>query len=186
MNPGQPIARVNSEAWFCVQTRSKQEHIAAAQLRRDVKVDVFVPRIRYRRSTRSGPAWVTEALFPNYLFARFDLVARLRHVQAVRGVRGVVHFGARWPAVPESAIEELRAVMGHEEVRVLSPDINPGDSVKVAGGIFQGFSAMVARVAPRRQRVAVLLDFLGRQTAVELDRDHLVQDREVFRTASWD
>jgi hypothetical protein len=33
-----------------------------------------------------------------------------------------------------------------------------------------GLHALVTRVMPAKQRVAVLLDFLGRQTAVELDR----------------
>ena len=101
---------------------------------------------------------------------------------ASRGIRNVVHFGNRWPAIPETAIQELRSILGTEEIKVLSQDINPGDSVEVAAGIFQGFQAMVSRVTPRRQRVAVLLDFLGRQTAVELDRNHLVQNRDARRT----
>ena len=34
--------------------------------------------------------------------------------------------------------------------------------------------AVVSRVMPARLRVAVLLEFLGRQTAVELDRGQLI------------
>jgi transcriptional antiterminator RfaH len=175
------IAEREPVTWFCVQTQPKHEHIAAAQLRTNSKIEVFLPRIRYRRSTRSGPAWVTEALFPNYLFAHFDLVSQLRLVQAVRGVRNVVHFGARWPTIPETAIAELRSAMGVEETRVLSQDLNPGDAVEVADGIFHGLQAVVARVMPQRQRVSILLDFLGRQTAVELDRNQLVRNRDPFR-----
>jgi transcriptional antiterminator RfaH len=68
-----------------LRTLPKQEHIAAAQLRHQSSdVEVFLPRVRYRRTTRRGPAWVTEALFLNYLFARFDLVNSLRLVQAAR------------------------------------------------------------------------------------------------------
>src|SRR5258705_250702 len=59
-------------AWFCLRARSKHEHIAARHLQQMTDVEVFLPRIRFRRKTRQGPAWVTEALFPNYLFARFD------------------------------------------------------------------------------------------------------------------
>src|ERR1700690_4032593 len=96
-----------SEAWFCLRTLPKHEHIAAAQLRNEAGIEVFLPRIRFKRVTRCGPAWVTEALFQNYLFAKFDLLVSLRHVQAARGVRGVVHFGSRWPTIPEAAIKEL-------------------------------------------------------------------------------
>lgn len=181
MIQAQEMAGREPVTWFCVRTQPKHEHIAAAQLRTNSRIEVFLPRIRYRRSTRCGPAWVTEALFPNYLFAHFDLVSQLRLVQAVRGVRNVVHFGARWPTIPEMAIAELRSTMGVEEIKTLSQDLNPGDAVEVADGVFHGFQAVVARVMPQRQRVSVLLDFLGRQTAVELDRNQLVRNREVFR-----
>src|SRR5271165_2958401 len=107
MSQTREMARRAPAAWFCVQTQSKHEHIAAAQLRQNSNLEVFLPRIRYRRATSRGPAWVTEALFPNYLFAGFDLVSQLRLVQAVRGVRNVVHFGSRWPTIPETAIAEL-------------------------------------------------------------------------------
>lgn len=168
-------------AWFCLQTQPKREHIAASNLRQDAHVEVFLPRIRYRHSTRRGPAWVTEALFPGYLFARFPLFSLLRRVQSLRGVRGVVHFGHRWPSIPDPIIAELRSMVGDEEIKILSSDLNAGDAVEVAAGVFQGFQALVARVIPRQQRVSVLLDFLGRQTAVELNRNELVQNRQNLR-----
>jgi transcriptional antiterminator RfaH len=167
--------------WFCVQTQPKREHIAASNLRQDAHVEVFLPRLRYRRSTRRGPAWVTEPLFPGYLFARFTLPSLLRRVQSLRGVRGVVHFGHRWPSIPDPVIAELRSVVGNAEIKTLSTDLNVGDAVEVATGVFQGFQALVARVIPRRQRVFVLLDFLGRQTAVELDTHQLVPNNETLR-----
>ena len=169
-----------SAAWFCVRTLPKHEHIAAAQLRQQSSdVEVFLPRIRYQRITRRGPAWVTEALFLNYVFARFELATSLRQVQAARGVRGVVHFGTRWPSIPEGAIAELKATMGVDAVKTLSQEFRPGDQVEIAGGAFFGLSAVVTRVMPGRQRVAVLLEFLGRQTTVELDRVQLARNREI-------
>jgi transcriptional antiterminator RfaH len=167
--------------WFCVQAQPKREHIAASNLRQDAHVEVFLPRLRYRRSTRRGPAWVTEPLFPGYLFARFPLPSLLRHVQSLRGVRGVVHFGHRWPSIPDSAITELRSLVGDAEIKILSSDLNVGDAVEVATGVFQGFPALVSRVIPRRQRVFVLLDFLGRQTAVELDTNQVVPNNAMLR-----
>ncbi len=172
---------VPDPAWYCVQTQPKREHIAASNLRQDAHVESFLPRIRYRHSTRRGPAWVTEALFPGYLFARFPLASLLRRVQSQRGVRGVVHFGDRWPSIPDPLIAELRTIVGDAEIKILSPDLNAGDTVEVAAGVFQGFQALVARVIPRRQRVSILLDFLGRQTAVELNRNQLVQDSQTLR-----
>ena len=65
-NPG------SAAAWFCVRSHPKHEHIAAAHLR-ERKLEVYLPRIRFQRCTRRGLVWFTEALFPNYFFARLDL-----------------------------------------------------------------------------------------------------------------
>ena len=113
-------------AWFCLRTQPKHEHIAAAHLQQDPDIEVYLPRIRFKRATRRGPVWFTEALFPNYLFARFDLAACLRRVCHARGVRGVVHFGDRWPIVPEAVIEELRATVGADQVHVVRDEVRPG------------------------------------------------------------
>jgi transcriptional antiterminator RfaH len=160
-----------------VRTLPKQEHIAAAWLRGCPGIEVFLPRVRFRRATRSGPAWVTEALFASYLFARFELSVRLRQVQAARGVRAVVHFGSRWPAIPDTAIAELRAATGDQDLILIPDEFRPGDEAEIAGGILHGLQAVVTRAMPGRRRVAVLLEFLGRQTAVELDRNFLVHPR---------
>jgi len=54
-----------------------------------------------------------------------------------------------------------------------------GDAVEISHGAFHGLQAVVTRVMPGRERVAILLDFLGRQTALELDRSHLLAKREL-------
>jgi len=174
-----------AEAWFCLRTHPKHEQLAAAQLRQEAEIEVFLPRIRFKRSTQCGPAWVTEALFQNYLFAKFDLLVSLRRVQAARGVRGVVHFGERWPTVPEAAIRELRVAMDGQDLRVVEDLLQPGDLVQIAEGAMHGLDAVVSRVMPTQLRVAVLLDFLGRQTTVEVDRSQLIVAAPEGRRRAW-
>ena len=107
-----PPRRSVWDAWFCLRTDHKREHMAAAQLRRDPAIEVYLPRIRYERLRRSSRTWITEALFPNYLFARFDLITCGRRVRHAWTVREMVHFGSRYPTIPEAVIEELRATIG--------------------------------------------------------------------------
>jgi transcriptional antiterminator RfaH len=147
-------------------------------LRKELDIEVYLPRIQFRRATRRGPVWFTEALFPNYLFARFDLAACLRGVCHTRGVRGAVHFGERWPVVPEGVIEELRATVGADRVHVIREELQPGEAVQIAGGVFHGLRAVVTRVMPSRERVAVLLEFLGRQTTVELPGGAVIREMD--------
>jgi transcriptional antiterminator RfaH len=162
-------------AWFCIRTQPKHEHIAAAHLKEEPDIEVYLPRIRFKRSTRRGPVWFTEALFPNYLFARFDLAGCLRKLHHHRGVRGVVHFGQHWPTIPDGVIDELRASVGADEVHVIGEPLQPGETVQISGGGFHGLTAVVSRVMPGSQRVAVLMEFLGRQTTVELASDAVIR-----------
>jgi transcriptional antiterminator RfaH len=169
-------ALMPAPAWFCVRTQPKHEHIAAGHLKKESDIEVYLPRIRFKRATRRGPVWFTEALFPNYLFARFDLDVCLRQLSTTSGVRGVVHFGNHWPIVPDRIIEELRASVGTEEVHVVRDELRSGEEVRIAGGAFHGLQAVVSRVMPSRQRVAVLLEFLGQQTMVELPGEALIRE----------
>jgi transcriptional antiterminator RfaH len=162
-------------AWFCLRSQPKHEHIAAGHLRQMEEVEVFNPRIRFTRSTRLGPVVVTEAMFPNYLFARFDWRQSLTRVHYAPGISCVVHFGTKWPTVPEQAIEDIRAVVSAEGVHLISNDPVPGEEVTMAGGAFHGLQAIITKVMPGKQRVMVLMDFLGRQTSVEVGLHSIVR-----------
>ena len=162
-------------AWFCLRSQPKHEHIAAGHLRQMEGVEVFNPRIRFPRSTRTGKVVVTEAMFPNYLFARFDWKTSLTRVHYAPGVSGVVHFGIKWPTIPEHSIEELRALIGKEGIHVVSDEIAVGDEVTVSGGVFHGLNAVVTQVMPGKQRVLVLMDFLGRQSTVEIGVQSIIR-----------
>jgi transcriptional antiterminator RfaH len=168
-------------AWFCLRTQPKHEHIAAGHLRALPELEVFLPRIRFRRQTRRGAAWFTEALFPSYLFARFAWATSLRRVLAAPGVSTVIHFGDRWPTVPDAVMAELQALFGEAQLHEIPELPEVGEAVQVAGGALHGLQAVVTRVHPARQRVAVLLEFLGRQTAVELPLEQVVREENPRR-----
>jgi transcriptional antiterminator RfaH len=168
--------------WFCLRSQPKHEHIAARHVSQLPDVETFLPRIRFRRARRQGPVWVTEALFPNYLFARFNWQTQVRVVRHAPGVSDVVHFGRRWPTVPDELMNELRACFGESSTQVVGEHFAPGDEVKISGGAFHGLMGVVSRVMPARERVAVLLEFLGRQTAVELPAAAVIKEGEARST----
>jgi transcriptional antiterminator RfaH len=161
--------------WYCVRSQPKHEHIAAARLRQE-GVEVFLPRIRFRKASARGPVWFTEPLFPNYLFAQFDWHRSARLVRHAAGVSTIVSFGPHVPSVPDEVLAQLREHIGPEELRVLGDALAPGDAVQISGGAFHGLVAVVTQVLPARDRVRLLLDFLGRQTSVEVDAEDVVKD----------
>ncbi len=168
--------------WFCVRTQTKREHIAAGHLRELEGVEVFCPRLRYRKATRRGKIWWVEPLFPGYLLARFNLSEMERAVTFCQGVRGLVRFGSGIPPVPESFVESLRNEVRdrsdeNEETFSVSPVIQIGDEVEVAHGPLQGMRGTIVSVAPAAERVKILLEFLGQEHAVDVDLFSLLLPR---------
>jgi len=157
-------------AWFCIRSQPKHEHIAAAHLRMLEGVTVFCPQVRFKRPTRQGVRWVTEAMFPGYLFARFELAEMHRQVRYALGVIGIVQFGGRYPTVDEEALVQLRDRIGVAEVKELNYELSKGDQVKIVEGAFMGIEAMVTQILSAKERVKVLVDFLGRR--MEADVEH--------------
>jgi transcriptional antiterminator RfaH len=162
------LNKTDSPMWFCLRARPKHEHLAAAGLRQLLKIESFGPRIRYRKSTRRGPVWFVEAMFPGYLFAHFIYTAMHRQVQYAPGISGVVRFGERVAALPETTIEGMRQISGDEEIVTIDPELKVGDSVKIAEGVFRGLQAVITQLLPAKERIKVLLEFLGRPVEAEV------------------
>jgi transcriptional antiterminator RfaH len=168
-------------AWYCLKTQTKREAIAAAHLRELEGVTVFCPMLRYRKATRRGKIWWVEALFPGYVLARFTLESDERAVMYSLGVRGLVRFGDKVPTVADDFVEVLRqevAKQGAEEVLTVGPRIVEGEEVELAHGPLGGARATVIEVLPARERVKVLLEFLGREQVIEVDLFSLLLPRK--------
>ena len=158
-----------AKAWYCARTKPKHEHIAAANLNRTLGLEVFNPRLRMERATRRGVVRTIEPLFPCYVFVQCGSSA-WNDIRFVTGVSSLVRFGQRITPVPDPVIQELKECFEAEEPLEVEDRLFPGAEVAVAEGAFRGFQAVVLRVLPSKQRVQILLDILGRQTLVELDR----------------
>ncbi len=166
-------------AWYCARTKPKHEHIAAANLRKNLNLEVFHPRLRIERATRRGVVRVSEPLFPCYIFFRCVIEEGLNEIQRTNGIVTVVHFANRIPKISDSVIDELKECFAGGETMTVEDRISPGDEVLLASGAFAGMRAFVLRVMPARQRIQVLLDVLGRQTPAEIDESAVVLERNL-------
>lgn len=155
-------------AWYSARTKPKHEHIATANLRRHLSLEVFFPKIRLEKLTRRGLVRVIEPLFPCYLFIRCVVEEKIGDIQHVSGISRLVHFGNIIPQVPDAIIEELQACFGAGDLITVENQLMPGDEVTVAVGAFAGMSAQVLKSLPAKKRVQILLDILGRPTTVEV------------------
>lgn len=169
-----PVIESTDLLWFCLKTQPKHEKLAAQFLRAKIGIEVFSPVLRFQRATVTGRKWFEEALFPGYIFGRFPYRTHYRLVASAMGVTKVVGFGGQPAVVSDEVIAELRNFISDNEVIEISPVIAPGDEVTLMDGAFKGLRAVVTRVMPAKERVAVLLDLLGTQREVEVMFDRVV------------
>lgn len=174
--------QIDLPQWYVVRTQTRREHIAANLLRELEGVEVFCPRIRYRKATRRGKIWWVEPLFPGYLMAKFVLPTMERAVTFNQGVRGLVRFGASVPTVPETLVTRLRRELTENpqtegEILTLLPTIELGEEVEIAHGPFQGMRGPVLDVLPGKDRVRILLEFLGQPQRIDIDLFSLLLPR---------
>lgn len=160
--------------WFCLKTQPKHEKLAAQFLRSKIGLEVFSPLLRFQRVTVSGKKWFEEALFPGYIFGRFLFSTHYRQVTSAMGVTKVVGFGGCPAVVPQGIIDDLRLFVRDNEVIEIAPTIASGDEVTLLEGPFKGLRAVVTRILPGKERIAVLLDLLGTQREVEISTQRVV------------
>jgi transcriptional antiterminator RfaH len=114
-------------------------------------------------------------MFPGYLFANFELMEMHRQVQYAHGVSSVVRFGDQYPTVVEGVIERLRNHVGTDEVKELNYELGYGDQVQIIEGCFFGLEAVVSHILPGKERIKILMDFLGRQIEAKVKRSSVLR-----------
>lgn len=162
------LATMNEPMWFCLKAQPKREHIAAVGLRRQQNIPCFSPRIRFQKMTRRGTVWFMEAMFPGYLFARFFYLQERRKAEHSPGIQSIVSFGEQIAVIEPEAIASLQKTAGEDEIVTIDPAIQVGQSVQITEGPFQGIEALVTQLLPAKERIRVLLEFLGRPVETEL------------------
>jgi transcriptional antiterminator RfaH len=167
LTPHEISQQQSIDSWFCLRAQPKREHIAAACLRQISDVETFCPRLRFRKATNRGPVWFIEAMFPGYLFARFDYANRNRLIRQGPGVSGFVQFGERLAMLPEPLIDEIKRQTSGDGVVEINPELELGRTVQLARGPFLGLEAVITRLIPARERVEILIEWMGRTLHAE-------------------
>ncbi len=158
--------------WHVVMTKQHQEAVAQASLA-EKGLATYLPRMRQWPRPPVGSPIVP--LFPGYLFAYLAMPEDFYTVSWSVGVKKLLCFGEEPAVLPDEAISYLRS---HEDEHGL---IRPPAAeqrrlgVRIARGTFKGFEAVVERRLSAKDRVVVLIDFLQRQTRLELPETWLRQ-----------
>ena len=166
------------EEWFCLRTQTKREHIAAAILDRLEEVEVFCPRISQIKKTRAGKKRFVEAMFPGYIFAKFQFHAHSRQVVYSQGITRMVELGER-RIIPQHVVEDLKASLPEDVIEAPDLSILPGAEIEVITGSLKGLNGRVLAQMSAQNRIQILLDFLGREIKVSVTPDDVQLARDI-------
>ena len=156
--------------WYVVQTQRHAESKAMGHLIRQ-GFAAYLPRYLKRRRHARKIETVAAPLFPRYLFVAVDMeTQRWRSIHSTFGVSRLVCNGDEPAPVPPAVVAALQ---GREDAGGFvqleqRPRFAPGERVRIVDGVFADSLGLFEGMADR-ERVAILLDLLGRKVRILLD-----------------
>lgn len=165
------VETVEDRQWYVVHTNSKQEERANSNLIA-WGVETLYAKLKARRHNEftGVPTYITQPLFPRYLFAKFKR-EQLSKILFTRGVHDVVCFGDGPACVSEEIIEVIRGRIDQNGFVKLNNDLKPGDRVVISAGPLKNLIGVFEREVKGSERIMILLTAIGYQGHLEVDRN---------------
>jgi len=169
--------------WYIVQTYSGYENRVKANLEQRVSTmgmedkifNVLVP-IEERVSVKGGkPKHTKRKVFPSYVLVEMILDDQSWYVvRHTPGVTGFVGAGSSPIPLSEREVSEIMSKIGKEMAKPkIEIDLQPGDTVRVKSGPFEGQAGPVVEVMEDKGKVRFSVSVFGRDTIVEADYNDL-------------
>jgi transcriptional antiterminator RfaH len=160
--------------WYAIRSKVNREKDVERRLRL-LGLEVFLPWMRTRRRIGSRFHWIMAPLFPGYVFCRLDMVISGKAARYSPGVKDFLTFGSRIAEVGEDIIQALRERCPGGVAELEPVAAKPGDIVRINEGPFAGLEAIFEHKLKGSERVAVLLEILGRQTRLVLPSETIAK-----------
>jgi transcriptional antiterminator RfaH len=161
------MSAIHSSRWYVAHTTPHAEMKASLHLGRQ-GFEVYLPRYLKKRRHARRVDTIAVPLYPRYLFVAIDIGAqRWQAIHSTIGVSRLICRGEHPAAIPDSLVEELKRREDESGLIRLErrPQFSPGDKVRVIEGAFADCLGLYEGTKDR-DRVAILLDLLGRKVRV--------------------
>lgn len=154
--------------WYAVHSQPNAELRAAEHLGRQGFHSYVPTYLKQRRHARRVDT-VRAPFFPRYLFVSLDVAQqRWRAVNSTVGVTRLVGQGLLPTPVLPGVVEEIKRREGPDGLLQIAPAAArfvKGDAVRITEGAFEACQGLFLALTDK-DRVAVLLDLLGRKVRV--------------------
>jgi len=161
----------DSLSWYVVHTHPKQEDRASANLMA-WGVETLTPKLRVKKYNQftGRSTQVIKPFFPGYIFTRFKFNELYHKIRFTRGVHSLVCFNNKPIRIDDEIIDLVRSRTGDNGFVKEFEQLRAGDEVVINHGRFQNFCGVFEREMPDDDRVRILLNTVGFQAHIVVDR----------------
>jgi transcription antitermination factor NusG len=152
--------------WYVFYTRPKSEKVVCQELERR-QFSTFLPTVKSLRRWKNRQSKViSEVLFPGYVFVR-AAEWEITGIEQVSGVVYCVRCGDRPALVQERDISCIERMLSTGQEVFVDDDFTAGESVKVTGGLLDGYEGVLLS-KKGRFRFCVLLKDIGQCVSIDI------------------
>jgi transcription antitermination factor NusG len=153
-------------SWYALQVNCRKEPSIASQIE-GRGFECFVPTYKSLRKWSDRTKEINQALFPGYLFCRFEYQER-QPIITTAGVVQVVGNGRVAIPIPDTEIEALQVAVSSGIPAQPWPYLKTGELVRVNYGHLSGLEGILVNFKGNH-RVVLSVTLLQRSLALEVD-----------------
>lgn len=157
--------------WYAVRVRTKSEALVSSFFAQK-GLESFAPTYQLRRKYSDRMKRVEAALFPGYVFCRFNGCASLP-VLSTPSVQRIVGFGDGPHPISDTEIENLRRAVAAGTQLTPTSWLSCGRRVRVRSGPLAGVEGYLVTVKDHQHRLVLCADLLQKAAAIEVNLDEV-------------
>jgi transcription antitermination factor NusG len=156
--------------WYALHVHARKEQLVASQLE-NRKLECFLPTYKSLRKWSDRTKEIQQALFPGYVFCRFDYENR-QPVVMTTGVTRVVGNGKAAIPIADAEIEALQVAVRSGIQTQPWPYLRTGEYVQINYGHLAGLQGILVNFKGTH-RVVLSVTLLQRSLALEVELEWL-------------
>ena len=166
----------NSKSWIVARNKPNQDKIALINLERQ-NFEFFQPTFKTMSRRQNKFKEIIKPVFPGYIFIAINLEENNWHtINNTRGISRILVFGNEIPLIRCELIKELQHRFSLNNDPKTADQFKIGMNAEITNGPFSKLIGKIDEI-DTDQRIWMLLDILGNQTRVSINKLNLMPQK---------
>ena len=166
----------NTKSWILARNKPNQDKTALINLERQ-NFEFFHPTFKIISKVRNKFKEIIKPVFPGYIFISINLEETNWHkINNTRGISSIIVFANEIPLIRCEIIEELKHRFSLDNAQKVVDPYKIGMDAEITNGPFAQLIGKIDKI-DADERIWILLDILGDQTRVSINKLNLTPQR---------